>query len=119
MPKHHGYPGARARAGEPAPRVADVFPRHQATNGFIALGDADADVLVFSGVPERVEVWVELFDAILTFEGLTSREEAEITLRAGQFYEPAIPCRRVVARNATAGSNARVQVVGKWAQRSS
>jgi hypothetical protein len=99
--------------------VADVFPRHQTSGGFVTLGDTDADVLVFSGVPERVEVWVELNDAIVTFEGLLTKEEAEITLRAGQFYEPAIPCRRVVARNATAGLNARIQVVGKWAQPSS
>lgn len=119
MPKHHGYPVARARQPEPAPRVDAVFPRQQTTGGFITLGDADADVLVFSGIPERVEVWVELNDAIVRFEGLTQREEAEVTLRAGQFYEPAIPARRVVARNATAGLNARVQVVGKWAQRSS
>lgn len=119
MPKHLGYPLPRARQPDPAPRVDAVFPRHQSTNGFITLGDTDADVLVFSGVPDRVEVWVEVQDAIVTFEGLTQREEAEITLRAGQFYEPALPARRIVARNATAGLNARVQVVGKWAQRSS
>lgn len=112
----HGYPAPRERPrGAPA-GVADKFGRHQATGGFVTLGDTNATIIGFSGEPDRVEVFVELNDAILTFGRDTDIEEATITIRAGIRYEPGFPCRRVIGRNATAGLNARVQVVGKWAE---
>ena len=111
-----GYPIARPRLAGAHATVADKFDRHEASNGFVTVGDTDADILVFSGTPDRVEVFVELNDVIVTFGDYLGLEEAEITLRAGVRYEPDLPARRVIARNAVAGAVGRVQVVGKWAE---
>lgn len=116
MEHQHGYPAARPRCRGAAAAVATKFRRVQSSGGFVTLGDSNADVLVFSGEPDRVEVFVELNDAILTFGRTTAEEEAEVTIRAGVHFEPGIGCRRVIGRNAVAGFTARVQVVGKWAE---
>lgn len=112
-----GFPPARPRCTCEGKSLSDRFPRHEATNGFVTTGNAIADVIVFSGTPDRVEIWVETNDVIVALTDLLTREEARITLRAGQYWEPAIPCGRVQAMNAVAGNNGRIQVVGKWAQR--
>lgn len=112
-----GFPPARLRCDCTKEVLSDRFPRHEATAGFVTTGNTLADVIVFSGTPDRVEIWVETNDVILALTDLLTREEARITLRAGQYWEPAIPCGRVQAMNAVAGFDGSIQVVGKWAQR--
>ena len=110
-----GFPEARPREMPPAATLTDQFREQQTSGGFVTVGDTDAEVLVFSGRPDRVEVVVELNDVILSLRDRTRRVSDEITLRAGQRYEWQVRGDRLVARNATAGLNARVQVVGQWA----
>ncbi len=112
----HGYPTPRDRPAGHAAALSDKFPRRESTRGFVTLGNTDADIINFSGTPDRVEVFVETNDAILRFTGLIDTERAEITIRAGVRYEPDFCARRVIGRNATAGLNASVQVIGKWAE---
>lgn len=111
------YPPARLRCACRPEVLSDRFPRHEATQGFVATTNTLANIIVFSGTPDRVEIWVETNDVILALTDLLTREEARITIRAGQYWEPAIPCGRVQAVNAVAGFNGRIQVVGKWAAR--
>ena len=112
------YPAARTRERETWPRLEAIFPRHESTRGYVICGTANATIIMFSGTPDRVEIWAELNDLIVTLTDLLEREEATVTIRAGQYWEPSIPCRQVIARNAVAGSIGQIQVVGKWAQRS-
>jgi len=111
------FPPARLRCACAPEVLSDRFPRHESTSGFITTSNTLADVIVFSGKPDRVEIWVETNDVILALTDLLTREEARVTLRAGQYWEPSIPCGRVQAMNAVAGFNGSIQVVGKWAQR--
>ena len=109
-----GYPSPRERNGRPAAALSNQFRSRQTSAGFVVLGDTAAEVLVFSGRPDRVEVIVELFDAIVSLRERASDEADEITLRAGQSYVFRQRGARVFGRNATAGSNARLQVIGEW-----
>ena len=109
------YPVARERPALLAATLTDRFKRIETSGGFVTLGDADAEVLVFSGVPDRIEVLVELNDAILTPQTRGRAEVETITMRAGQSYMLDAAYCRIVARNATAGLNARVQVIGRYA----
>ena len=115
MEHQHGFPVGRERPGAPAATLTDRFHRIETSAGFVTLGDADAEVYVFGGVPDRIEVLVELNDAIVTPRTRGHQEGQTITMRAGQSYELDTRYCRIVARNATAGLNARVQVIGRYA----
>jgi hypothetical protein len=81
------------------------------------LATAEAEILRFSGFPDRIEVTVLDNDAVIRFTDEQRRPIQEITVLAGTFKEPNIRARAVQARNATAGMVARIQVVGKWRTR--
>lgn len=114
MPKHHGFPEPRERPVSVESSLANIFDEYQTSGGFVTLGDATADILAFSGTPDSIEVMVETFDAILIFGRRGVAEEEEITIRAGQSFEPGVRADRVRGRNAAPGSNASVQVMGRW-----
>lgn len=115
MEHQHGYPVARERPASSAATLTDRFQRIETSGGFVTLGDTDAEVLVFSGAPDRIEVLVELNDAIITPQTRGRQEVETITMRAGQSYMLDAAYCRVLGRNAVAGLNARVQVIGRYA----
>ncbi len=88
---------------------------HQSTNGYVTQGDALADLIVFSGVPDRIEITCLSFPVLVQFTDEQGRVRPEIRIEAGGAYDAQLRARKVRARNATAGSNALVQVIGKWA----
>jgi len=108
------YPEPRERWPASEAVLTDRFARVETTRGFVTLGDTDAEVLVFSGVPERVELIVELFDAIITPRSRARSEDFTVTMRAGQSHKLDVSAERILARNAVAGSNARLQVIGRY-----
>lgn len=108
------YPAARERPALPAAGLTDRFERVETTRGFVTLGDTDAEVINFSGTPNRIEVLCELFDAILTPRARGVSEIQTITMRAGQSLDLDLGVSVLVARNAVAGSNARLQVIGRY-----
>lgn len=111
------YPAARERdPGAPAPGV-EQFRRHEATQGFVTVGDTLADVLRFSGRPDSIEIDCETNDAVIVFTDRARPDEDTITIRAGQSKELRIAAEVVRARNVTAGFAASLQVVGKWQRR--
>jgi hypothetical protein len=101
----------------PESLVTDTWEGSQSTQGFVLLATAEAEILRFSGFPDRIEVTVLDNDAVIRFTDEQRRPIQEITVLAGTFKEPNIRARAVQARNATAGMVARVQVVGKWRTR--
>ncbi len=109
------YPAPRERAGSPPALLTDRFWQSQTSAGFVAVGDADAELFVFSGRPDRVEIIVELNDVIVSLRCRARDEADEVTLRAGQAYTFARTGERVIARNAIAGAAGRIQVIGSWA----
>jgi hypothetical protein len=118
MPKPPPYPPPRVRPALP-PTTLDVrFERQETTRGFVTLSDSDTDVIRFSGEVDSVEVFVETFGAILTFTDRDNVELDTITLRVNTTYSARYACSVVRARNAVGGSNATVQVIGRWARRS-
>jgi hypothetical protein len=110
----HGYPHARERAGPGPATLTDRFREAQTTAGFVAVTDADAEVIVFSGRPDRVLLTVEVNDVIVSLRDRARDAADEVTLRAGQAFTFQQTGERVVARNATAGLAGRVQVIGSW-----
>jgi hypothetical protein len=105
-------------AGSCAPResvLTDTFRGYQSTSGYVTLGDPLADVIAFSGFPERIEITVLTFPAMVQLTDEQGRERPEIRIEANGSYDSQLRARKVRARNATAGSNATIQVIGKWA----
>lgn len=87
----------------------------QGTQGYRTLGDSLAEAIRFSGCPDRIELWVLDNPAMVRFTDEQGRPLQDIQIEAGVFYEPQIRAHAIQARNATAGLNARLQAVGKWA----
>lgn len=94
--------------------LTDTWHGQQTTQGFSSLGTAMTEVIRFSGFPDRIEIWILDNNAVIQFTDEQQRPTQEITVLAGNFYEPQIRQHTVRARNATAGLVARIQVVGKW-----
>ena len=106
-------------AGREGPRPAlltDTWHTMQGTQGYSTRTDTRTQVIRFSGFPDRIEIWVRDNPAIIRFLDEQGRPLQDIRIEAGVFYEPNIRGHSVSARNATAGLNAQIQVVGKWAR---
>ena len=113
-PKAEAYPAARERGGGAPPLVAGQYERMETTAGFITLGDTDSDIIVFSGAPDSVTVIVETFNATIQYGRRGERAQDTVLVRAGQTFAPDVKTEIIRGRNTTAGSNASVQVIGKW-----
>lgn len=108
------HPPSAASGPCPEAVLTNTWKTMQSTQGYKILTDADAEAMRFSGCPDRIELWVLDNPAIVRFTDEQGRPLAEIQIEAGVFYEPQIRAHAIRARNATAGFNARLQVVGKW-----
>ncbi|MFZ1057788.1 MAG: hypothetical protein WAP47_01210 [Candidatus Rokuibacteriota bacterium] len=94
--------------------LTDTWHSEQVTPGYVSITDALAELIRFSGCPDRVEIWVRDNDAIVAMVDEQGRDGREVLVPVGVFYEPGVHCRAVWARNAISGLTARVQAVGKW-----
>lgn len=110
----HTYPGARERDRPSAGTLTNRFRPHQTTRGYIALGTAMADVIVFAGVPDKIELFTRDAAMVVQFTDRADQELDTIELPAGIFYEPGLVGEKVRARNAAAGVVASLQVIGKY-----
>lgn len=109
------HPPSAAAGPCPAAVLTDTWSTFQGTQGYKTLTDTEAEIMRFSGCPDRIELWVLDNPAIVRFTDEQGRPLATIQIEAGVFYEPQIRAHAIHASNATAGLNARLQVVGKWA----
>lgn len=80
------------------------------------LGDSDAVVFTFSGRPDSIYLATRSFPAIVTLTDRLNREQSVLLVPVGAAVETFISRERVIARNAIAGSNAILSVLGKWAE---
>jgi hypothetical protein len=110
----HDYPALRQRPEEPYTVLTDRFDHIETTNGYRTLGDTPALLLSFSGKPNRIEINVETQDAIVQFRKDLLESTPNVTIRAGQTWEPDVNTRHIFASNATAGLNATAQVIGRY-----
>ena len=99
----------------PVALLTDTFQSYQTTRGYITQGDTAADLISFSGFPDRIEITVLTFPAIVNLTDEQNREGPDVRIEANGTYDAQIRAKKVRARNATAGSNALVQAIGKWA----
>jgi len=113
MEHTHGFPAPRARPRAWAPVTHETFHRYE-TNGETTLGDTDAEVWTFSGRPDSITISARAFPALVTLTDRLSRTESTILVQVGAPLDTRISRERVIARNAIAGSNAVLNVVGKW-----
>lgn len=106
---------AQAAEGElPSAILTDTFKGYQSTEGYRTMADGLADVINFSGFPDRTEITVLTFPVIVELTDEQGRERPEVRIEAGGTWATDLRAKKVRARNATAGSNGLIQVVGKW-----
>lgn len=101
-----GYPASRpARgAGAPSREALDTAPFYEATNGTITLTATDAEIIVFSGVPDRIVLSAFAQDALVTLTDELGRDGYTQRIPAGTPTEAPVQRRRVVARQVAAGA---------------
>jgi len=109
------YPAARERAPGPPPAAAIKYERIDGPADQVTLGDTDATVYRFSGRPDSIMLSANLFAALFTLTSRLGGEPTVLMVGAGETVETFVARDTVLARNAIAGSNAKVTVVGKWA----
>ena len=112
-----GYPAARPdRQDTSAPRAA---PRYEVIESSPPLTCTNADALViqFSGLPDGIDFSAHTFPAVFTLQDEMGVELGEVTVGPGVPYSSLLSARRVLARNAIAGSPAVASAVGKWTRR--
>jgi hypothetical protein len=110
-----GYPVARPHArGDGAPAIAPRYEQIQ-SSAETAATDTDALVIQFAGRPDAIDFSARLFPAVFTLQDDMGEELGEVMVGINMVYSPQISANRVLVRNAIAGSNSSVLVVGKWA----
>jgi len=113
-PKAEAYPAARERGGGAPPLIAGQYGRMETTAGFVTLTDTDTDIIAFSGAPDSVTIVVETFNATIQYQRRGYAAVDTVLVRAGQTFAPDVQVEIIRGRNTTPGSNALVQVIGKW-----
>jgi len=97
--------------------VLDQFVSYESLATSTTLGDTDAEIGRFSGVPDSIVLTASANGALVTLRQRGREGNTTIRVLAGETVETHIAADVVVARNAVALSNAVLSVVGKWAAR--
>ena len=113
----HTYPAPRPPRGAEGAPVLDQFLTYEALATATTLGDTDTEIGRFSGVPDSIVLTSSAFGALFTLRRRGSESGTLIRVLVGDTVETHLARDVVLARNAVAGSNAVVSVVGKWAAR--
>lgn len=106
------YPEPRDRGASTPPARLPSFYSIESTRGFVAVADAEADIINFSAVVSRVEVSCETFNATLRFKHRDRDEADTVLVRAGTIRTFDFRCTGVRAFNTTGGSAASLQIIG-------
>jgi hypothetical protein len=114
VPQSHRFAVARGRAHGALPNATPKYERAEA-GPLTTSADTDAECASFSGHPDTIVLSAQAFGAIFTLQDFMRRAITELHVPAGGTQESFVRARRVMVRNAVAGSNAIVMAVGKWA----
>lgn len=113
-----GYPPPRERESNRAPGMPERFERYESPPDELTIGDALAEVFRFSGRPDSIVLAVRTNDCFVRLVNRGEAEQQEFLILESQPYETHYGAEIVMARNRLAGSNAQLNVVGKWKYRS-
>ncbi len=108
------YPTLRTRVEPVSDFPYERYERYETTEGLVTVGDADAQIIAFSGTPDSIVLRATTFDALVTLTNRAGQESHEILVVAGDRVETHLSRDRVLARNRVAGSAALLYVEGKW-----
>ena len=104
------------RAPGASPAAGLKYERIDGPAAPVTLGDTDAEVFRFSGRPDSIFLAARAFPAIVTLTDRLGREVTTLLVPVDAAVETYVARDRVLGRNAIAGSNAVLSVVGKWAE---
>jgi hypothetical protein len=101
-----GYPAPRpdVRPRAPGPIPLPTAPYYEGTNGTVALTAADAEIIVFSGLPDQIVLSSFVQDALVTLTDEHGRSGYVMRIPAGTPVTAPVRRRRVVARESAIGS---------------
>ena len=110
------YPAQRERAPGAPPAAMLKYERIDGTPAEFTSGDTDTVAFAFSGRPDSILLSVRAFPALFTMTSRLGGESTVLLVPVNETVETFTARDTVLVRNAIAGSNALVTVVGKWAQ---
>jgi len=112
--KAGAYPESRERPAVNPPTAVPRYGRLDGPTAPTTLGDSDATVFTFSGRPDKIILSARAFPALVTLTDRLNRETSVILVPTDATVPVEIARERIVARNAIAGSNSVLGVVGLW-----
>jgi hypothetical protein len=107
------YPAARATRFQASSGPSESFERVE-SSGEVTVGDTQANLWTFSGWPDQIDIIVRANPVTIVLLDDATRELARFVVQAGAPYQTQIRAHTVAAFNTTAGSAAKVCVLGKW-----
>jgi hypothetical protein len=108
-------PPPRERERGPAPMAGDKYERYEGTPAEVTLADTEAVIITFSGKPDAISLSSRSFGAVVRFTDRLGRDADNIVILPNTTVHTHQSAEQVRARNLTAGSNALLSVIGKWA----
>jgi len=117
MPQQATWPKADAKRVQLRPLPLMVAYERAEASAVFTCSNTDQRLITFSGTVDAVTLTATAFGAIFTLLDGIGRTICEYTVDEFSSHDAHIRCRAILVRNLTAGSNAIVQVVGKWAER--
>ncbi len=110
------YPQDRRRPTGAFPSVVQKFERYEELSGAAGLGGAFADLGLFTGRPDNIDLTVTGGDALIKLTDRVGREESALRVIAGQTRRTHLSRERVLATNVSDAAPATVRATGKWAE---
>jgi hypothetical protein len=110
------YPIPRDRPAPALPVVAENYHRFDSTNGEVAVADAIATIIEFSGEPELIRITCRTNGAVVTLTDANGIEDRPAVILPNTTQDFRIPRRLVRARNLVPGSNAAISVSAFFAR---
>jgi len=96
--------------------VGERYERYEATAGFVAVANADAEVITFSGKPDCIVLRALVADVLATLTDRLNRQTHVIPVGINETVTTYVAAERVLARENVADAGATLSVVGKWAE---
>jgi hypothetical protein len=110
------FPPDRYRPEGAEPAAVPKYERIDGPNGETTLGDSDAIVWTFSGVPDLIVLSARTNGALVKLTDRLNRETSPLTVLPGQPVYIYVGRERVTAKNLVPGSNSLLSVTGFWAE---
>ncbi|MGH8908602.1 MAG: hypothetical protein ACRD0K_19410 [Egibacteraceae bacterium] len=93
---------------------AEPYEQYQGTVGFVAVADAFAEIIRFTGYPDSITLAARVAAARVRIRDLTGNAVGEFGVNAGSEIETHLTGRIVEAQEVVAAAGAELSVVGKW-----